>query len=76
MRQVGVILLSPFATYFYHFTFSGFPFILIFVFIKWLLQLIDYKTTKTDTFKYHVFAPMVRFQLELIYLYFPQSFHV
>ena len=27
------------------------------------------------TFKYHVFAPMGRFQLELIYLYFPPSFH-
>ena len=25
----------------------------------------------TDTFKYHVFAPMGRFQLESIYLYFP-----
>ena len=29
----------------------------------------------TSTFKYHVFAPMGRFQLELIYLYFPPSFH-
>ena len=28
-----------------------------------------------NTFKYHVFAPMGRFQLELIYLYFPPSFH-
>ena len=28
-----------------------------------------------NTFKYHVFAPMGRFQLELIYLYFPMSFH-
>ena len=27
-----------------------------------------------NTFKYHVFAPMGRFQLELIYLYFPPSF--
>ena len=27
-----------------------------------------------NTFKYHVFAPMERFQLELIYLYFPPSF--
>ena len=26
-----------------------------------------------NTFKYHVFAPMGRFQLELIYLYFPPS---
>ena len=30
----------------------------------------------TDTFKYHVFAPMGRFQLELICLYFPPSFHL
>ena len=29
-----------------------------------------------DTFKYHVFAPMGRFQLELIYLYFPPSFYL
>ena len=28
---------------------------------------------KFDTKKYHVFAPMGRFQLELIYLYFPPS---
>ena len=28
------------------------------------------------TFKYHVFAPMGRFQLELIFLYFPLSFHL
>ena len=28
-----------------------------------------------NTFKYHVFAPMERFQLELIYLYFPPSLH-
>jgi len=27
-----------------------------------------------NTLKYHVFAPMGRFQLELIYLYFPPSF--
>ena len=26
-----------------------------------------------NTFKYHVFAPMGRFQLESIYLYFPPS---
>ena len=26
-----------------------------------------------NTFKYHVFAPMGRFQLETIYLYFPPS---
>ena len=30
----------------------------------------------TNTFKYHVFAPIGRFQLELIYLYFPPSFHL
>ena len=29
-----------------------------------------------NTFKYHVFAPMGRFQLELIYLYFSPSFHL
>ena len=29
-----------------------------------------------STFKYHVFAPMGRFQLELICLYFPPSFHL
>ena len=29
-----------------------------------------------NTFKYHVVAPMGRFQLELIYLYFPPSFHL
>ena len=29
-----------------------------------------------NTFKYRVFAPMGRFQLELIYLYFPPSFHL
>ena len=29
-----------------------------------------------NTFKYHVFAPMGRFQLELIYLYFPPSLHL
>ena len=28
-----------------------------------------------NIFKYHVFALMRRFQLELIYLYFPPSFH-
>ena len=29
--------------------------------------------SKINTFKYHVFAPMGRFQLESIYLYFPPS---
>ena len=29
-----------------------------------------------NTFKYHVFAAMGRFQLELIYLYFPPSSHL
>ena len=29
-----------------------------------------------NTKKYHVFAPMRRFQLELIYLYFPPSSHL
>ena len=32
--------------------------------------------SRINTFKYHVFAPMGRFQLELIYLYFPPSFHL
>ena len=31
---------------------------------------------ENNIFKYHVFAPMGRFQLELIYLYFPPSFHL
>ena len=30
---------------------------------------------EVKTFKYHVFAQMGRFQLGLIYLYFPPSFH-
>ena len=30
----------------------------------------------TNTKKYHVFAPMGRFQLELIYLYIPPSSHL
>ena len=29
-----------------------------------------------STFKYHVFSPMGRFQLQLIYLYFPPSSHL
>ena len=29
-----------------------------------------------NTFKYNAFAPMGRFQLELIYLYFPPSSHI
>ena len=32
--------------------------------------------TISNTKKYHVFAPMGRFQLELIYLYFPPSSHL
>ena len=32
--------------------------------------------TDINTFKYHIFAPMGRFQLELIYLYFPPSSHL
>ena len=31
---------------------------------------------QVNTFKYHVFAPMGRFQLELIYLCFPPSSHL
>ena len=33
------------------------------------------KVRVTNTFKYNVFVSMGRFQLELIYLYFPPSFH-
>ena len=33
----------------------------------------DRNEWKVNTFKYHVFAPMGRFQLESIYLYFPPS---
>ena len=33
------------------------------------------ETRADNTFKYNVFAPMRRFQLELIYLYFPPSFY-
>ena len=42
-------------------------------------QLFDGRTVENkgklilNTFKYHVFAPMGRFQLESIYLYFPPS---
>ena len=39
-----------------------------------LLQLI--LREEISIFKYHVFALMGRFQLELIYLYFPPSFHL
>ena len=35
-----------------------------------------FKYVSANTFKYHVFAPMGRFQLELIYLYFPPSSHL
>ena len=34
------------------------------------------RSEKATTFKYHVFATMGRFQLELIYLYFPPSSHL
>ena len=33
-------------------------------------------TNKNQVFKYHVFAPMGRLKLELIYLYFPPSIHL
>ena len=33
-------------------------------------------SNQTHIFKYHVFAPIGKFQLELIYLYFPPSFHL
>ena len=38
--------------------------------------LVIYQFLEINTFKYPVFAPMGRFQLELIYLYFPPSFHL
>ena len=53
----------------------------------WLFQLLGFEISNqatkeiskpnnwNNTFKYHVFAPMGRFQLELIYLYFPPSSH-
>ena len=34
----------------------------------------NFNIYRFDTFKYHVFVPMGRFQLELIYLYFLPSF--
>ena len=39
----------------------------------YLLVLCQDNCNSVNTFKYHVFAPMGRFQLELIYLYFPPS---
>ena len=38
--------------------------------------LADFELCQNNIFKYNVFAPMGRFQLELIYLYFPPSFHL
>ena len=39
---------------------------------------LEYKLSYVYTFKYHVFAPMGRFQLELIYdlPIFPRSFQI
>ena len=34
-----------------------------------------FQSVKISTYKYHVFAPMGRIQLELIYLYFPRPLH-
>ena len=39
-------------------------------------KIIDSKDMFINTLKYHVFAPMGRLQLELIYLYSPPSFHL
>ena len=39
----------------------------------WYLYLLKLHSNR---FKYHAFAPTGRFQLELIYLYFPASFHL
>ena len=47
----------------------------IYNFIKWD-STAEKEASYVDIFKYHVFAPMGRFQLELIYLYFPPSFHL
>ena len=40
------------------------------------IKIISKQTSGDNIFKYHVFASMGRFQLELIYLYFPPSFHL
>jgi hypothetical protein len=40
------------------------------------MQKKNLKLVIIDTKKYHVFAPMGRFQLKLIYLYFPPSSHL
>ena len=44
---------------------------MIYLFLVLIILSLDF-----NTFKYHVYAPMERFQLELIYLYFPLSFHL
>ena len=36
----------------------------------------EQRNYRINIFKYHVFAPMGRFQLKLIYFYFPPSFHL
>ena len=38
-----------------------------------ILKITEMKNKICSTKKYHVFAPMGRFQLESIYLYFPPS---
>ena len=43
--------------------------------MRWI-TIYFYITSFVNTFKYHVFAPMGRFHLELIYLYFPPSSHL
>ena len=48
-------------------------------FVKWNIHINNIKGKPgkvINTKKYHVFAPMGRFQLELIYLYFPPSSHL
>ena len=50
--------------------------LLLRIFAIILLLLIGGSDSFNHTFKYHVFAPMGRFQLELNYLYFPPSSHL
>jgi hypothetical protein len=50
----------------YHLWYDHCPWIILFFYLNIVFI----------TFKCHVFAPMWRFQLQLIYLYFPPSFHL
>ena len=48
----------------------------LFGYENWSHEIKNQTSLFINTFKYHVFAPMGRFQLELIYLYFPPSSHL